>query len=635
MALTGDPGSSRIQIEDQLLPPAVAASWGRCMKHGLQRRDRALFGDSLSRGAERRVAEENADLIARATPEMERLYGLLGSAHWLALCMNTHGEVVQSIGNRNSAPRELQVLMRPGRLLSEAELGTTAPGCVLEDQRTIVVNRGEHYLHELKEFFCASAPILRPDGSFAGALDISGVDVDFLPLAHDMVGLAVRGIENRMVEALEGCTLLRFHCDERLLGTPFEGILAVGGHGRIVGANRSASRLLALGRTFGVGTSLDSIIENGLDGILRQGVHERETPLRLQSHLGSVVHSRVEPPSSARKVMATARAPVRGPDERFPPGCIIEDAALIGAFRKARRVLGHGLPVLIEGETGTGKELVARALHATVRPEGPFVAVNCAAIPDGLIESELFGYSPGAFTGARRGGAVGRIEEAHRGVLLLDEVGDMAPSVQARLLRVLQERAVVRLGDHRDRPVDILVISATHRRLADMVESGTFRQDLFYRLVGHTLELPPLRARSDVQTLVSRLLLSRAAELRLLPASAALEDLLTPAALSCLYAYRWPGNLRQLHNVLRALLALHEPGGPALDVRDLPAEIRGSPGSLDPAPPAALFPALLSDAKREAVHRALKEHHGNVSAAARALGVSRSTVYGILRPSRS
>lgn len=174
MALTGDSGSSRIQIEDQLLPPVVAASWGRCIQHGLRRRDRALFGATLTRGRERRVAEENADLIARATPEMERLYGLLGSAHWLALCLNSRGEVVQSIGNRTSAPRELQVLMRPGRLLHEAELGTTAPGCVLEDHRTVVVNRGEHYLHELKEFFCASAPIMRPDGSF-GARSTSPV----------------------------------------------------------------------------------------------------------------------------------------------------------------------------------------------------------------------------------------------------------------------------------------------------------------------------------------------------------------------------------------------------------------------------------------------------------------------------
>jgi transcriptional regulator of acetoin/glycerol metabolism len=290
---------------------------------------------------------------------MSRLYSSLGSARWLALCVNTSGEIVQSVGVHASAPRELRVLMHPGRLLVEAELGTTAPGCVLEDPRAIVVNRGEHFLHELEHFFCASAPILRPDGKLAGAMDISGVDVEVLPLAHDMVGLAVRGIENGMLEAMPHCVLLRFHCDERLLGTPFEGILAVAQDGSIAGANRVASRLLALGDTFGIGTPLDSVFDHGLENILRRVSVQRSGRIRLRSHLGSVAYLDVERPragSPRSSGKSTSAGPSAHGNQSIGDQFVVLDDRLLAEYSKAVRVFSHGLPMLIEGETGTGKE---------------------------------------------------------------------------------------------------------------------------------------------------------------------------------------------------------------------------------------------------------------------------------------
>ena len=627
-------GKSRVIVEDQSLTPAIAASWQRCLNHGLHRQSQALFGDSLSRARARRVTDENHELIDKATPEMRRLYSSLGSARWLALCINPSGEIVQSVGVHASAPRELRVLMHPGRLLIEAELGTTAPGCVLEDKQAIVVNRGEHFLHELEHFFCASAPILRPDGKLAGAMDISGVDVEVLPLAHDMVGLAVHGIENSMLEAMADCVLMRFHCDERLLNTPFEGILAVGQDGSVSGANRVASRLLALGDEFGVGTALDSIFDHGLEGILRRVTVQRSARIRLRSHLGSVVYLDVERPraGSARSTSsALSTSPQAGGGRSIGDQFVVLDDRLQAEYSKAVRVFSHGLPMLIEGETGTGKEVFARALHRTARPDGPFLAVNCAAIPEGLIEAELFGYANGAFTGARRGGAAGKIEQAHQGVLFLDEVGDMPPAMQIRLLRVLQERSVVRIGENRELPVDLLVICATHRRLVDMIADGTFRQDFYYRISGHTLSLPPLRERRDINAIIEALLRRRCAMLGLSTASDSLERLITPAAMTRLRDYQWPGNIRELEHVIHVLVAMLN-AERAIDVPDLPDEIAGcGPVERQHGQPRGASTSLLQQAQITAIRAAMQDHGGNVTAASRALGISRSTLYSKLK----
>jgi len=626
-----DSSGSQVVVDGQALTPAIVASWERCQKHGLRRQNRALFGDTLSRTRSRRVAEENVDLIDKATPEMRRLYSSLGSARWLALCVNARGEIVHTVGSQSSAPRELQVLMHPGRLLTEAELGTTAPGCVLEDARSIIVNRGEHFLHELENFFCASAPILRPDGKLAGVMDVSGVDVEVLPLAHDMVGLAVRGIENSMIEALSECVLLRFHCDERLLGTPFEGMIAVAPDGTVAGANRIATRLLALGSAFGVGMPLNSIFDHGLDGILRRISLQHTSRIRLRSHLGSVAYlDVVKPRASAPR----PRACVSSEDTRNPgigEQFVVLDRDLLAEYSKAVRVLAQGVPMLIEGETGTGKEVFARALHRATRPDGPFLAVNCAAVPDGLIEAELFGYANGAFTGARRGGAAGKFEQAHQGVLFLDEVGDMPHAMQVRLLRVLQERSVVRIGESRELPVDLLVVCATNRKLSSLVESGQFRQDLYYRISGHALSLPPLRERQDIAEIIEALLRRRCGSSAGGSTADSLDTLITPAAMHCLRHYRWPGNIRELEHVIHACCALLAPARP-IDVSDLPDEIVACvEGEVHGAIPAGKASALLWEAEAVAIRKAMQQHAGNVTAAARALGISRSTLYGKLK----
>ena len=313
-----------------------------------------------------------------------------------------------------------------------------------------------------------------------------------------------------------------------------------------------------------------------------------------------------------------------------------EDPQMLRNIRCAHRIADSNVSVLVQGPTGSGKEAFAHAIHLASRRGGrPFVAVNCAAIPETLIESELFGYKPGAFTGARREGLRGRIVQSSGGTLFLDEIGDMPLALQSRLLRVLEEREVVPLGSESAIAVDLHVLAASHRNLREMIARGAFREDLYYRLNGITLELPALRERTDKERLVQHALAAETGNGR----PAAIER----DALQSLLAYSWPGNIRELRNVIRTALAICEGG--VVRALDLPREIRdgerpeGLPGRFrvslaasgaDPdgvsgtsAPPHNRLQA----AERAALLRAIEELHGNMSRVAAELGVSRNTLY--------
>jgi transcriptional regulator with PAS, ATPase and Fis domain len=316
------------------------------------------------------------------------------------------------------------------------------------------------------------------------------------------------------------------------------------------------------------------------------------------------------------------------------------DARLAAVIARVRRVLAHDIAILITGETGTGKELLARAIHHdSPGRTGAFVAVNCSAIPEALIEAELFGHEEGAFTGARRRGHAGKIRQAGGGTLFLDEIGDMPPGLQARLLRVLQQREVVPLGGTRAVAVDLRVVCATNRDLRRLVASGEFRQDLYYRLNGLLVRLPPLRERSDIAVLVQRLLIEESSGLQRDRGGArhagdrddATVPALTPQAMTLLLAHRWPGNLRQLASLLRTAIVMAGASRPigvehlADDFLEDAVELAG--GAQEADPPAAPVDPDMDSARAALIRQALRRHGGNVSAAARALGISRNTVY--------
>lgn len=280
-------------------------------------------------------------------------------------------------------------------------------------------------------------------------------------------------------------------------------------------------------------------------------------------------------------------------------------------LRLALRVKDRNLPVLVQGETGAGKEVFARQLHErSARRDGPFVAVNCAAIPENLIESELFGYVAGAFTGASNKGMPGLLLQADGGTLFLDEIGDMPLALQTRLLRVLAEGEVAPLGAAKTRAVDIQVICASHRDLAVLVSEGRFREDLYFRLGCARFCLPPLRERSDKLALINRLLEQQAH-------SGAISVGIGPAALEVLLGYAWPGNVRQLRHVLAYACAVCDGG--TIQLADLPVEVRGEQIEAD-------VEERVSP-ERQVVLDALIRHRWKPSPTAQALGISRATLY--------
>jgi transcriptional regulator with PAS, ATPase and Fis domain len=291
--------------------------------------------------------------------------------------------------------------------------------------------------------------------------------------------------------------------------------------------------------------------------------------------------------------------------------------------------------VLVLGETGTGKELLARAIHQdSDRARQPFVAVNCASIPEPLIESELFGYEEGAFTGARRKGSVGKILQANGGTLFLDEIGDMPLALQARLLRVLQERQVSPLGSAKPVAVDVAVIAATHRNLREQIERQAFREDLYYRLNGLVVRLPALRERGDLVTIVQKILRAEC--------SGRVPEI-SEDVLDLFKGYHWPGNIRQLASVLRTAAVMAGGDGPITRSHlsdDFIEDADRAPASPPTAVAAHLSPAdaqaeegpaTLEALELQTIRRAVEEAGGNISVASKRLGISRNTIYRKLR----
>jgi transcriptional regulator of acetoin/glycerol metabolism len=418
----------------------------------------------------------------------------------------------------------------------------------------------------------------------------------------------VAQIEHRWFrDGFEHCTVLRVHADDACLGTAREGVL-VFEDDRLIGANDAGLTACGLDR----GALDEAVLETLFE---RLPTADGRQALRMRS--GGALHAEVQRPRAAHR--STAPAPVRAslPDRITP----LRDARLEAALDRGTRLVDADVPLLVQGETGTGKEVLARAVHArSRRGAGPFVAVNCAAIPEALIEAELFGHEDGAFTGARRQGRRGLVAQADGGTLFLDEIGDMPLALQSRLLRVLQDRTVTPLGGSAARPVDFALVCATHQPLQARVEDGSFRGDLYYRIAQYALTLPPLREHADVAGAVSGLWHQLAGDRRL-----------TPEAHEALARHRWPGNYRELVGTLRAVLAVVDHDGP-VGLDDLPAPFRGdgscaAPREAAQAAERSSSPRTLREHTDAALQAAVDACGGNLSRAARQLGIHRSTLY--------
>src|SRR5271156_3048650 len=558
------------------IEPHVTRSWQRCVKEfGIEpstpRRNSVLDPQNV-RDAQQRMGE----LLRVARAEMESLYEQIAGSGFAVILSDTQGAVLTTITDPALQREFRQAGLSLGALWDERHEGTNGIGTCLAEGCPVTVHREEHFRGYNLSLSCSGAPILDPHGSIIAVLDASTANSSDSRLIqrHTMalVNMSAHLISRwNFLNEFSQSWILRFHSRPEFVGLLHEALIAMDGAGNIRAVNESA--LLQLGcptRKALVGAPIERFFQFDFATLERRAQFEPSTiwPVRDLAH--------------GRRFFAIARAPLQrthtlnlaapNPAPETGDGAqrergqhhVGEDAQMRKNLAFGRQLFAKQVPILLQGATGTGKEAFAKALHHSgLWFDKAFVTVNCAAIPESLIESELFGYTRGAFTGALKEGRVGKILQSNGGTLFLDEIGDMPLMLQTRLLRVLEEREVVPLGSDQALPVTLHVISATHRDIRKMIQDGEFREDLYYRLNGITLHLPLLRDRNDKADLISTLLQEENTDQDSIEIA---ED-----AFRKLLDYSWPGNIRQLRNVLRTAAALCRDG--VIRASNLPQEI--------------------------------------------------------------
>lgn len=619
------------------LAPTVGLSWRRCLNdfnldpavdYQPTVVDQTLIKD---------LQAEHEELVQIARAEMDSLYEQISGSGYALLLADSSGVILCEKIDPTLKHMFIQAGLIVGAQWSEQREGTNGIGTCAAESRAITIHQSDHFRSRHIGLSCSAAPIHDPYGRVIAVLDASSVSAEGTRESQ-MHTIALVNASARLIEKClflrrhQGDALLRFHHRPEFVDLLHDGAMAVSSEGIVVATDMTGLRLLgAKDHKDIVGRSIADIFDATFDELVASSASSRRAMYELRDNLhgrryfaslgGAGQHN-----SPSRLTHGAAiqngggRTVVRVSGTHAEAVLTLQDLAgvdpvMLRNVRNAQRVADCAVPVLIRGPTGSGKEAFAKAIHlASNRARRPFVAVNCAAIPESLIESELFGYTAGAFTGARREGMRGRIAQSSGGTLFLDEIGDMPLSLQTRLLRVLEEQEVTPLGSETSVKLDLRVICASHRNLRELLVRGMFREDLYYRLNGITLELPALAARRDKEALIRKCIASE------IPAgsSASIEG----AALDRLASYNWPGNIRELRNTIRTALAICE--NSVIRLGDLPAEIT-HPGRQAAAP--SEQDISLEHAEREALLRVIEMNDWVMSHVATQLGISRNTLY--------
>ncbi|MDF2680814.1 MAG: sigma-54-dependent Fis family transcriptional regulator [Brevibacillus sp.] len=567
-----------------MLSTIVQQSWKRCQESNLIATQKAN-DQIISTNRIKEIIQENHPLIRESLPLFNKLSPFLLSTEHIALLSDRNGNIIHTVGDPVFADHAQKVQLQIGANWQESNKGTNAIGTALISQQPIQIQGEQHYFRENQFLTCSSAPIFSPAGELLGVIDISTRKEYTHPFALTIVCMIAEALQNRFL----------FAEAERVMTVPTSSggsrpqqwlpLVGLDRDERIVGVNRQAKQMLG---PDALGKELDPQHERG--GRMLQDNRRRLRP-------------------SAPTPMKAQTVPVSlKPFPRLSGSCPL----FLQAKMLAQKAAQVDFPVMILGESGTGKELFAQMIHQTgPRAHEPFVAVNCSSISENLIESELFGYEGGAFTGAQREGRIGKFEAARKGTIFLDEIGDMSLRAQAALLRVLQERVVTPVGSNQSKPIRARVVAATHRHLQDEVKAGRFRADLYYRLKGVLVELPPLRKRSDILELAKNQIKQIAPDRSIT---------LTKEAQAMLTSYSWPGNVRELQGVLIQATFLTDDD--EIDCEHIQLEGLEEESSLS-----EIGMMSLRETECQAIKKALYASRGNISQAAKLLQIGRNTLY--------
>ena len=611
----------------------IARSHQRSAALGLRRSEARGF-DPLIRSDLAVARERNQRLCVHAAPVMQLLFDQVVDTESMIVLTDAQGTILHAVGDDGFLARASKVALQPGENWAEHAKGTNAIGTALFEEVPTLVHAGEHFIHANDFLTCSATPIFDPRGNILGVLDVTGDQRSYHQHTMGLVRMSARMIENHWLsDDYTRGVRLHFHNRPEFIGTLLEGILVVDLDGHLLGANRGA--LDQLGISSG---ALRAQTLVGLFGITTSAVHDHfrrrsSPPLLLHAANGRsfhaqarfdwptpiVVSSQRAAASSARAqraadATASAASAAPGAFRDHPPVPTLEamgsgDPQLAAVVRQLQRATGRDIPVVLLGETGTGKASLARAWHAASRRAAhPFVVVHCASLPSSADDGSL----------------ACRVAAADGGTLLLDDVGELPALQQARLLHLLDERCITLPGHAAPLPFDVAIVSCTRHPLRDAVERGAFREDLYFRLHGLGLRLPPLRERTDLDAICRGIVASETAT----GAAGAPTPRIAAAVADLLRRHPWPGNLRQLGHVLRAACRMLAPGERTIGLAHLPADVA------DDVQAAVLARPTFERAGIDLIRSAVEAAGGNVSQAARQLGIGRNTVYRKLRAGR-
>lgn len=621
------------------LPPEIISSWQRCQNAGVDPCGCNLGDSPLHDSRLRAKHNELADIAGIA---MNDIYKSIKGSGFHVILADEAGWIIESIPPLNPTWTSDW---------SEEILGTNAIGTCIQTRQGIQISGSEHFNHNLSAFTTSAVPIFDEPGNLLLVLGLIGPNYEDHTRVLSMLHKVSKIIVNKWQVAEQDKKLSLYSGRlKNIFDLMLDGVVIIARNGEIEDMNRAAAKILGKKPGEYQGTTIKKMFEGRtcLNSMLDAGVAFSDIELLLDSPAGRVHCVASGQPShdhkgninggiiilhSIDRVHRLVNS-VCGTRAELNFDDIIGTSKPIKESTKLAAIAANTMSnIMLQGESGTGKEIFAQAIHnQSPRFQGPFVAINCGAIPRELIGSELFGYVDGAFTGARRGGKAGKFEMAAGGTLFLDEIGDMPLDQQVVLLRVLQNKMVTRIGDSKDIPVDVRIICASNKDLLAEVEKGSFRQDLYYRLNVISIIIPPLRDRKeDIVLLMKHYLM------KLGVGSVIVDRIMNPAVMHCLVNYNWPGNVRELQNVAErlAIVADTQP----IMLSDLPPEIGARHHCVASSPAVHLTDHsadatylqkkkhFIAEQESELILDLLHRHHGNLTEVARAMGFSRTTLY--------
>jgi sigma-54 dependent transcriptional regulator, acetoin dehydrogenase operon transcriptional activator AcoR len=606
----------------------IVRSWQRCM--GDHRLDPTVLRPAVvvedRQLRERREALD--ELLRTARFGVEALYRQVAGLGYVLLLTDHEGITVDCIGDEAITDYLREAGLCIGADWNEARAGTNATGTCIATGKALTVHQTDHFDAMHIPLSCTAAPIFDPVGNLSAVLDISALQTPKEKSSQFLALQIVKNFAHRIETAnlIRSCTrnwIVKLTSNQALADVDLEFVLVLNSDGLIAGYNNLAFRLLMKEQRLPIlGRPFSDFFDCAIDSLTRFVVPHssgRDVVGLLASGKGLFIQ--VVPPARLR--VLKPRPPQQEANTLPPPlqNVAGEEPSIQKSLMKISRLINTNMSILIHGETGTGKEFLAKAIHqSSARAKGPFIPVNCAALPESLIESELFGYEGGSFTGALIKGKRGLVREADGGTLFLDEIGDMPLSAQTRLLRVLSEREVTPIGASKATIVDMRVIAASHRDVVALIRQGQFREDLYFRLNGATIQLPPLRERRDLAWIISKLLKTR-------PHASGAPRTIDEAALHALAAYAWPGNVRELANIIDFACAIARE--PEISLDDLPDQLISA--SLDRSAHGDKTKIQPPRVEAEALRENLRRAGWNVSAAARSLAIDRTTLHRRMR----